>query len=78
MSIVNSPHEPRERDDARRKQPLAVGWMLSSNTTPGERCSCDTITRSAPLITKVPSGVRIGSSTEIDFLLDDFLWGASS
>src|SRR5881296_2940238 len=27
-----------------------LGWMLSSNTTPGERCSCDTITRSARII----------------------------
>jgi hypothetical protein len=32
------------------------------NTTPGDRWSCETTTRSAPLITNVPSGVRMGSS----------------
>ena len=39
-----------------------LGCMVSSNTTPGERCSWETMTRSAPLITNVPSGVSNGSS----------------
>ena len=62
MSTVNSTHEPRNgmmRDEMSR---WPLGCVLSSNTTPGDRCSCDTTTRSAPLITKVPSGVSSGSS----------------
>jgi len=62
MSIVNSTHDPRNGMMRAENSRWPLGWMLSSNTTPGERCSCDTITRSAPLITNVPSGVRIGSS----------------
>ena len=38
------------------------GCVASSNTTPGERCSWLTMTRSAPLMTNVPSGVSSGSS----------------
>src|SRR5206468_3237748 len=62
MSIVNSTHEPRNGMMRAENRRCPLGWMLSSNTTPGERCSCDTITRSAPLMTNVPRGVRIGSS----------------
>ena len=29
-------------------------WILCPKNTPGERCSCDTITRSAPLLMNVP------------------------
>ena len=36
--------------------------MLSSNTTPGERCSWLTTTRSAPLMMNVPSSVSRGRS----------------
>src|SRR5437870_5338132 len=54
MSIVNSTHEPRNGMMRAENSLWPLGWMLSSNTTPGERCSCDTIARSAPL----PSGCR--------------------
>lgn len=30
--------------------------------TPGERCICETMTRSVPLITKVPFSVMSGNS----------------
>ena len=62
MSIVNSTHEPRNGMIRAEKSRWPFGWVSSSKTTPGERCSCETTTRSAPLITKVPSGVMIGSS----------------
>ena len=38
---------------------LPLSW---SNSTPGERCSCETITRSVPLITNVPFSVINGIS----------------
>ena len=60
--MVNSTHEPRNGMMRAEKSRWPLGWMVSSNTTPGDRCSCETMTRSAPLITKVPSGVSSGSS----------------
>ena len=60
--MVNSTHEPRKGMIRAEKSRWPFGWMSSSNTTPGERCSWLTTTRSAPLITNVPSGVMIGSS----------------
>ena len=59
--------EPRAavRDHARGEEQLAELWVLPwswSKNTPGERCSCDTITRSVPLITNVPWSVISGSS----------------
>ncbi len=62
MSIVNSTHEPRKGMIRAENSRCPFGWMSSSNTTPGERCSWLTTTRSAPLMTNVPSGVMIGSS----------------
>ena len=47
------------RDEYRR---FPLGCTMSSKNTPGERWSCDTMTRSAPLITKVPFSVMSGSS----------------
>ena len=40
-------------------------WVLPrscSKNTPGERCSCETITRSVPLMTKEPLSVMSGIS----------------
>jgi hypothetical protein len=45
------------RNDPGREQQLAraVGLARScSKNTPGERCSCETMTRSVPLMTKEP------------------------
>ena len=60
--MVNSTHEPRKGMMRALYSLLPFGWMVSSKTTPGERCSCDTITRSAPLMMKVPRGVSTGRS----------------
>ena len=62
MSIVNSTHEPRNGMIRAENSRWPFGWVSSSNTTPGDRWSWLTTTRSAPLITNVPSGVMIGSS----------------
>jgi hypothetical protein len=39
-----------------------VGSVARSKYTPGERTNCETTTRSAPLMTNVPSVVMIGKS----------------
>src|SRR5207245_290488 len=65
MSIVNSTHEPRNGMIRAENRRWPLGWMLSSNTTPGERCSCDTMTRSAPLMTNVPTFVINGAERVI-------------
>ena len=62
MSIVNSTHEPRNGMIRAENSRWPLGWVSSSNTTPGERWSWLTTTRSAPLMTNVPSGVMMGSS----------------
>ncbi len=62
MSIVNSTHEPRNGMIRALNSLEPFGWIVSSNTTPGERWSCETITRSAPLTMKVPRGVSSGRS----------------
>ena len=44
---------------------LPEEWVLPlswSKNTPGERCICETITRSVPLTTKVPLLVMSGMS----------------
>jgi hypothetical protein len=38
---------------------LPLSW---SKNTPGERCSCETMTRSVPLMMKVPLSVMSGNS----------------
>jgi hypothetical protein len=62
MSIVNSTQEPRNGMMRALNSLEPFGWIVSSKTTPGERCSCETMTRSAPLTMKVPSGVSSGRS----------------
>ena len=37
-------------------------WTVRSVDMPGLRCSCETITRSAPFTTKAPSDVMTGRS----------------
>jgi hypothetical protein len=62
MSMVNSTHDPRKGMIRALYSFDPLGWMFSSNTTPGDRCSWLTTTRSAPLMMKVPSSVRRGRS----------------
>ena len=62
MSTVNSTHEPRNGMMRAEMRRWPFGWVVSSKTTPGERCSWLTMTRSAPLMMKVPSSVSSGSS----------------
>ena len=61
-SRLNSTHEPRYGMMRAVKSSLPFGWVSSSKKTPGERWSCETITRSAPLMMKVPLSVMSGSS----------------
>ena len=62
MSSVNSTHEPRNGMIRAENRRVPFGWIFSSNTTPGERWSWLTITRSAPFTTNVPWRVRSGRS----------------
>ena len=41
---------------------LPLGCWVASKASPGDRCNWLTMTRSAPLMTKVPWGVMSGSS----------------
>ena len=58
LSNSNSIHEPRYGTTLASSE-VAVSRV---NETPGERCSCDTMTRSVPLMMKVPVSVIRGSS----------------
>ena len=52
-------------NDARGEQQLARACVLPlswSKNTPGERCICETMTRSVPLTMKVPLSVMSGMS----------------
>jgi len=62
MSTVNSTHEPRNGIIRAEKSRWPLVCVVSSKITPGERCNWLTITRSAPLITKVPNSVSSGNS----------------
>ena len=55
--------DPRtaERDDTGRVEFGTVGVGALSEETPGERWSCETTTRSAPLMTKVPFLGHVGN-----------------
>jgi len=61
-SRLNSTQEPRYGMIRAVKSFFPFGWIWSSKNTPGERWSWLTITRSAPLMMKVPLSVMIGSS----------------
>src|SRR3546814_7809343 len=60
MSVASnskSSHEPRYGITRAANRNLPDEWVLPrswSKSTPGERCICDTITRSVPLTKKVP------------------------
>ncbi len=71
MSSVNSTHDPRNGMIRAENSRVPFGWTLSSNTTPGERCSWLTITRSAPFTTNVPCCGEQRKVPEIHFLLED-------
>ncbi len=57
MSVANSIHDPLNGIIRAEYSIVPFEWRLCPKNTPGERCNCDTITRSAPLITKVPLSV---------------------
>ena len=64
-SNSKSSHEPRDGITRALNNSLREAWVLPpswSKMTPGERCNCDTTTRSAPLMTKVPLSVISGMS----------------
>ena len=63
LSISNSSHAPREGMIFAEKTSLSeVLSAVRSKYTPGERTSCDTTTRSVPLMTNVPRSVMSGKS----------------
>ena len=63
LSTSNSSHAPRPGITLTLCSVFSVDLsMFSSKYTPGERTSCDTTTRSVPLMMKVPFSVIIGKS----------------
>ncbi len=63
LSISNSSHAPRL--GMMRAETMSLSLVLSatrSKYTPGERTSCDTTTRSVPLMMNVPLSVCSGKS----------------
>src|SRR6478735_10409791 len=59
-SVANSIHEPLNGMIRAEYNFVPFVCLLIAKNTPGERCNCDTITRSAPLITKEPFSVIYG------------------
>ena len=57
MSVANSIHEPLKGIILAEYNFVPLAWRDCPKNTPGERCNCDTITRSAPFTTKEPLGV---------------------
>jgi len=55
-------HEPRSGITRHACSGRSPSWLSITKSTPGDRCSCDTITRSVPLMTKVPFSVIRGMS----------------
>jgi hypothetical protein len=63
LSTSNSSHAPRLGMILTLKTSLSVALStLWSKYTPGERTSCETTTRSVPLMMKVPLPVMTGKS----------------
>ena len=62
VSNMISIHEPRSGMMRTERSGWPFAWTVRSVLMPGERCSCETITRSAPLITNAPSSVITGMS----------------
>ncbi len=64
-SNSKSNHEPRYGITRALYRSLPELWVLPlswSKKTPGDRCSCETTTRSVPLMTNVPLSVMSGIS----------------
>src|SRR5882672_7726629 len=59
-SVANSIHEPLNGMIRAEYNFVPLVCLLMAKNTPGERCNCDTITRSAPLITNEPFSVMYG------------------
>ena len=57
ISVANSIHEPLNGITRAEYSSVPLACTLWPKNTPGERCNCETTTRSAPLITKVPLAV---------------------
>ena len=62
ISVENSIQEPLKGMIRAEYNVVPLVWTLEPKNTPGERCNCDTTTRSAPFMTKVPCGVIYGIS----------------
>ena len=60
MSVANSIQLPLNGIIRAEYSLVPLAWKLWPKNTPGERCSWLTMTRSAPLIMKVPRGVMYG------------------
>ena len=54
ISVVKSTQDPLKGIILAWKSLVPFGWTDWSKKTPGERCNCETITLSAPFMTKVP------------------------
>ncbi len=69
IAVVELAFQPRPAvgDDAESEEQLAAGVNGRSKQMPGERCNWLTITRSAPLITKLPEEVMSGISPMYTF-----------
>src|SRR5699024_10941121 len=57
ISVANSIHEPLKGITLAEYNLVPLAWKDCPKNTPGDRCNCETTTRSAPLTTKVPLGV---------------------
>ena len=57
ISVANSIHEPLNGIIRAEYNFVPLACVLCPKNTPGERCNCDTTTRSAPFITNVPRSV---------------------
>ena len=65
LSNSKSSHEPRYGITRAANRNLPDEWVLPlswSKKTPGLRCICETMTRSVPLMMKVPLSVISGMS----------------
>ena len=60
MSVANSIQEPLKGMIRAEYNFVPLACVLCPKNTPGERCNCETTTRSAPFITKVPLSVIYG------------------
>ena len=60
ISVANSIQEPRKGIIRAEYSLVPLACTLCPKNTPGERCNCETITRSAPFMTNVPLAVIYG------------------